>query len=976
MNIQPLRMTAWAGVAAFSLAATAQAGLTHRYSFSETSGTTVKDTAGSADGTVKGAGAYFDGSGQLVLPGTTTSGADSSILSGYVDLPNDIINKTPSGSFEAWVTRYSTSGNWERIFDFGTSAGGEDISNGNGGYIFLTASDGSYLRAGLRDAASSTEPVVARAGGPMVSNEEVCLTVTYDYAANLTTLYSNGVSVATSTAPFPLTSITDVNNWLGRSQWDDLMFNGAYNEFRTYDTALSPLEVLASYVSGTATPSTDVNALGAVQTLHLNPVSTSLKAQDKSTTAATVDFAKISGVDIKVLSGVTYASDNTSVATVDTNGVITAVGAGTANVSVNYGGKSGTAAITVTGLQAGVAVAGSLFVDLRASDFTSGSSVWANKANTGDFGPVGAPVYNSNVDGKGLGGVVFSGTDAFTGPVTTSDLDGASDRTIEVWAYNPSFNEEETLVSWGHRGGAPDGSNLAFNYGANGTWGGMAGWGSYDMGWGKVVPAAGQWHYLVFTYDGGKNCKLYADGALLNDRTQAGALSTFAGQPIQISAQNNNTGDGIVYDTMAFSGAIAMVRVHTGKLTDAEVTNNFFYGVEMTEPGALSGVSFDCTNYMNAIGGRFSASLKAQFANRSYLSVNAFATFTSSDPSVLTVDALGNVTAVNPGTATITGTFQGKQATKTIQVATPPSKLIHRYSFSDAVGSTKVKDSVGTADGEIKGEGAVFDGQGKLTLPGGTSSGADPVAGYVDLPNHMFNVLTNLTIETWVTWQGSGSWQRIFDLGTSSGGEDISNGDGNYLFLSPQGDANIRFAVRNTSGTETPQLTAAKPLAKGTEVHLAVTYNFEGNVSVLYSNGVALVTGGAATPLSTIDDVNNWLGRSQWNDAMFQGSFNEFRVWDGPLTPNQVSLSYQAGPNTLPDFNATTTKPQLSVSQAAGKVVISWPTTATGFSLESATSLPATAWTTVDISGATEASGVKSLTLTPDGSAKFYRMKK
>ncbi len=109
---------------------------------------------------------------------------------------------------------------------------------------------------------------------------------------------------------------------------------------------------------------------------------------------------------------------------------------------------------------------------------------------------------------------------------------------------------------------------------------------------------------------------------------------------------------------------------------------------------------------------------------------------------------------------------------------------------------------------------------------------------------------------------------------------------------------------------------------------------------------------------------------------MFQGSYNEFRVWDGPLTPSQVATSYQAGPDTLPDFNAPTTKPQLSVSLAAGKVVINWPSTATGFSLESATSLPATAWTTVDISGATEASGVKSLTLTPEGSAKFYRMKK
>ena len=118
-------------------------------------------------------------------------------------------------------------------------------------------------------------------------------------------------------------------------------------------------------------------------------------------------------------------------------------------------------------------------------------------------------------------------------------------------------------------------------------------------------------------------------------------------------------------------------------------------------------------------------------------------------------------------------------------------------------------------------QGATFDGAGKLALPGGTlsSANAETIAGYVDLPNGIISSLVNATFEAWVTWDGSGSWQRIFDFGASGGGEDISNGNGAYLFMSPQGDANLRFAARDPrTGAEPTQLTSAAPVATGTEV--------------------------------------------------------------------------------------------------------------------------------------------------------------
>jgi hypothetical protein len=125
-------------------------------------------------------------------------------------------------------------------------------------------------------------------------------------------------------------------------------------------------------------------------------------------------------------------------------------------------------------------------------------------------------------------------------------------------------------------------------------------------------------------------------------------------------------------------------------------------------------------------------------------------------------------------------------------------------------------------------------------------------------------------------------------------------------------------------------------------------------------------------PLSLIDDVNNWLGRSQWNDAMFQGNFNEFRIWEGALSSEQVAANRAAGPDNLP----SETGPELGISLVGGPVVVSWPAAAAGFKLESALKVGADAdWKQVDTSGAVEEGGKKKLTVTPSAAATFYRLK-
>lgn len=951
-----------------------RAAVIHRYNFNETDGTAVHDTVGTADGQIKGNGAFFTGTGLLQLPGGGGSAATPDVIAGYVDLPNHIINVLDKVTIETWVT-WDFVSSWQRIFDFGTSAGGEEVSDGNGNYLFLSPAGDANLRFAVRDPVTGNEPTQLTAAGPLEVALPVCLTVTYDPAANTAKLYSNAVLLVTGPAPIALKDINDVNNWLGRSQWNDNMFQGSYDEFRIYDTALDAVQVAASFVSGTELPSTDPVKLGNLLAITLTVPKDSLVETDTETVWGTADYANFTGIKLDGVAGASIVSDNPTVVSIDAAGTATALKPGTANLTLTFGGKTDTKIIRVMPRQTGIAVAGSLFVDLRASDAQADALTWTNRAGTGDFLAAGTPTYVANVNNTGVAGVQFAGADAYAGPVSTADLHGSSDCSIEVWAYNPVIADEETLVSWGHRGG-PDGSNMSFNYGAHGTWGAVGHWGGGDMGWSGAVPAAGRWHYLVYTFDGVNTAKVFSDGLLRT--TESMALNVYADFPIRIAAQANNSGSDFDFGA-PLTGAIAMVRVHTGKLSDADVANNFLYGPTLKAPGQMQSLSVELSRpTMTGVRDVGQARVIVNFENLKNVDVTGFSTLESTQTGTLTVTPAGAYTAVGLGSSEIKATYQGLTVSAVVRVVAPPAlELKHRYGFNEAPGATTVKDSVGTADGVIKGLGADFDGAGRLVLPGGGSSaaGADVISGYVDLPNHIINTLANVSFEAWVTWDATASaWQRIFDLGTSSGGEDVSNGNGNYLFCSPQGNVNLRFAVRDPrTGAEPTQLTASQPLPQGQEVYVAISYDYNNNVARLYRDGVQVQTGPAAVPLHMIDDVNNWLGRAQWGDPMFMGKYNEFRIWEGALTSDQVAANFAAGANALPQ----PVTPELSIARSGSNLTISWPSAATGFVLESTTVLGAGAsWSTVNTSTAVEQAGRKVLTITAGAVNSYYRMRK
>ncbi len=247
-------------------------------------------------------------------------------------------------------------------------------------------------------------------------------------------------------------------------------------------------------------------------------------------------------------------------------------------------------------------------VALSADDLSAGAQTWHNSGTLGDFARLGQPTV---VTLGGVKGVLFDGkVDAYRGPRTTPALEGASPRTIEVWAYNPTIDAaEETIVAWGRRGGPP-GTAASFNWGRSADFGAFTHWAS-DLGW-NGVPRPAQWHLLAYTYDG-RTARVYDNGVEKSSRDIA--LQTAAGFPVTVAAQNDlqgnpqwvNDADG---SRLGGSLAISSLRVLPGALSAAQIEADF--DADASRYGAIKPVSIlDAGRDTFTVGGLSVTLLKA-----------------------------------------------------------------------------------------------------------------------------------------------------------------------------------------------------------------------------------------------------------------------------------------------------------------------------------------------------------------------------
>ena len=215
--------------------------------------------------------------------------------------------------------------------------------------------------------------------------------------------------------------------------------------------------------------------------------------------------------------------------------------------------------------------------------------------------------------------------------------------------------------------------------------------------------------------------------------------------------------------------------------------------------------------------------------------------------------------------------------------------ILHRYSFNGT--GLIVDDSVsGGSNGTMV----------NMTLTGSGDANFTSAGQYVDLPNHLVSSLTSVTLEAWATWKSGAPWQRIFDFGDTTIGAEGEQGFGrSYLFLSPRGTGSfVRAVFKSATGVELV-VDSSPSLTSGVLTHVSVTFDDTRKLMSLYVAGKLGSTVAVTDSLADINDINNWLGRSQYNiDPAYTGSIQEFRVYGVALTAAQVAFSNAQGPDT------------------------------------------------------------------------------
>lgn len=218
-------------------------------------------------------------------------------------------------------------------------------------------------------------------------------------------------------------------------------------------------------------------------------------------------------------------------------------------------------------------------VNINASDLEAGTlENWINTGLLGgDFvhGGEAPEVITIN----GVKGVNFNGGSHFMkGPVTPGFITGEAPRTIEAWVYNPDAAVEETIFSWGRRGG-PDGSNTSFNHGTDTRWGAVGHWGAADIGWENNI-TVGAWTHVAYSWDPTDlTTRVYRDGILAAEELLDAPLNTWGidtnGNPLHFLVAAQNEADGSTTGGLRGSMTIASVRVYDTVLTEEELLENY-----------------------------------------------------------------------------------------------------------------------------------------------------------------------------------------------------------------------------------------------------------------------------------------------------------------------------------------------------------------------------------------------------------------
>jgi hypothetical protein len=439
--------------------------------------------------------------------------------------------------------------------------------------------------------------------------------------------------------------------------------------------------------------------------------------------------------------------------------------------------------------------------------------------------------------------------------------------------------------------------------------------------------------------------------------------------------------DGVSPDS---SGTITITADVTGSASRNTGLNGLQLVLNAPSPGAPPAISADPQPTVAPTNGVATLSVTATGNNLSYQwrkggkNIPNTGAYSGANTATLTIspfsaDAAGiySVAVFNPA-----GSVISKNASVRVTKYNIQDALAGYWKFDETSGNTAANAATGGQAATVNGTAKWGSGQiiGSFSFDGAT---------YLQVPSY-----------TLATKQIAGSaWVNV----SSAGSDDIivyRNGQGALSAGSP-GQFELRLVLNNNDGSLTPQasigigpnvaqVNAPSPLATGSWHHLA--FSADGAQLRLYVDGVAVAStdyladiGAPVVPYISIGALLNAdttvtppvVGPDGTHPDYYLGSLDELALWDRALTADEVAAVYAAGTAGKTLSSVVITPPvaaKLNFSSSANGLVISWDASLTGYALQSADAVVNPTWTAV--------SGVanNSITVTPAGAAKFYRL--
>ncbi len=929
---------------AAQLTATAQT-LTDRYSFfsATNNAPAAFDLVATNNGTLNG-DAIITG-GQLQLDGNA-----------WVQLPAGIVTNDLAVTVEAWgdFPPIASQGTWANLFDFGTKdSAGQDsysislcVDSGGGNNVIAGISDFDNANVNRQNAVSPGNPLAGLTGAYVAA--------VFNPPGGYEAVYVNGSLVVKAAITNTITpGVRDLNNWIGWDNWPDPKMVANLDEFRIWNGALNSLEVAASYQNGDANLNTNAGTITGIQLTAGSQLVAG--AQEPSTVVATASLIT-NTVDVTSLA--TFKSGDTSILTVDTNGVIHAVAGGSTSAIATFAGKSSAQTINV-------------IVTEPAAILTHRYSFTADA--TDSVGTLNGTLMGTAVISGGQ--VVLDGTTGCYVDLSTNSfadngiISGYQSATIDYWATFGTLGNWNYAWAFGNSVNAA-GQDYVHNVVRNGNTGHRID--NATSAGGATVDMLGDFanetvHCTTIIDPIAGHLAIYTNGVLSGyASTDSAPLSTVATNLIYIGrslwTQPGPAGTGDPY----VAGSFDELRVYNGTLTPQQIAVADLNGPDNTNdnPGALQSIQVSIAPMQ--LGDIAAGGLFANYANLTNYDLTAnsltpLLVFTSSDSNVVYQATDGKLHAVGVGGATVTANYQGFKSSQLVSVTHTPV-LVNRYSFQDAAGSSTVADSVGGSNwyGTLP-NGGTFTGT-NLQLSGASDQ-------YVQLPSGILGNYPAVSIDMWVTFPTT---LPVNCMLFAFGNTDAGGAGQNYIFCAPQGG---RIAITGVDpGYAAEQgCGGAGDLSLRANLHLTAVFDPPAGLETWYTNGVLVSSNTAVTvPMAYVQSVLNYIGHSIYTaDPHEDSDLIEFRIYNGALLPADVAASEATGPSSVPSTVS------LSVSASGPNVLISWPVSATGFSLYSSpTPGPGAAWTPATGTLLIVGQNYQISIPTTGNKAQFYELKK